>query len=351
MEEAPTPNETISFENFSIESDKHKEFKFTILNKGNKSINISAIYEDKDFLLQKYEKTFILDNLKNIAYFSLFNSIKEIYEEIIYLIKQKQKDLKIMENSNGIVLTIPLEGLKFKEITLFLDSNIKDEKENIKNLYSIIKNLIDKNKILENNQGKLEERVKNLENEIKTLKNIIESKKEDKIINLNSLIIGNNDEYNIYIKKWIDSNSKIKAELLYRLSTNGNEYTKFHELCDNKCNTLLLVKLADGNILGGFTTQNWDNSYKWKKDPRAFVFSLTKRLKANSNNSSKEQIYCDHYRRGPCFGFFLYFYDRKMDELRINKISKHFSGSDILFDGEDKYYKAIEVEVFKIIIE
>lgn len=170
-----------------------------------------------------------------------------------------------MENSNGMNLTIPLEGLKFKEITLFLDANIKDKKENIKNLYLIIKNLIDKNKILENNQTKLEERVKNLENEIIYIKNNIESKKiEDKIINLNSLIIGNNDNYSIAIKKWINVNSKVKAELLYRLSTNGNEYSKFHELCDNKGNTLLLVKLEDGNLLGGFTTQNWDNSKRWK---------------------------------------------------------------------------------------
>lgn len=85
MEEASTPNETISFENFSIESDNRREFKLTIINKGNKLISFSVIYEDKDFLIQNYEKTFTLDNLKNIAYFSLFNSIKEIYMMKLYI--------------------------------------------------------------------------------------------------------------------------------------------------------------------------------------------------------------------------------------------------------------------------
>ena len=83
------------------------------------------------------------------------------------------------------------------------------------------------------------------------------TKKEMKIID--SLIINNNKNYYASLKNWIDKPS-IQFELLYRLSRNGNEYKTFHDLCDNKGNTLLIVKLSDGHILGGFTTQNWDNS-------------------------------------------------------------------------------------------
>jgi len=46
--------------------------------------------------------------------------------------------------------------------------------------------------------------------------------------------------------------------------------------------------------------------------------------------------------------FFLYFYERKMDELKIEKNSRHFLKCDELFNIKDDYYKASEVEIFKI---
>ena len=351
--EAPSPTKDITFENFNLESDRHKLFNFIFKNENNRSLCISALYRE-DIISQNYEKTFTIDILKNMANFSLFNSIKEIYEEIIYLIKQKQKEIKVLENSNGIILKIPLEGLKFKEITFYLDEKKIDEKQTIKDLYLIVKNLINKNNILESNQGKLEEKVQNLEKEIKILKDCLKPKEnnnKNKIVNLNSLIIGNNDNYNITIKNWISPNNTIKAELLYRLTTNGKEYKTFHDLCDNKGNTLLITKLEDGNILGGFTTKNWDNSNSWKEDKNSFVFSLSKQLKADSNKSISNHIYCHHSNRGPCFGFFLYFYNAKMDKLNINNVSNKYLGCNQLFDGPNQYYKALEVEVFRITLE
>ena len=335
---------------------KHKIFNFIFKNENNRSLFISAIHKE-DILSQYYEKIFLLDSLKNIANFSLFNSIKEIYEEIIYLIKKKEKYIKVLENSNEILLKIPLEGLKFKEITFHLDEKKNDEKQNIIDLYLIMKNLINKNNILESNQEKLEEKIKNLEQEINILKDCLKSKQNNnnninnnnKIFNLNSLIIGENDNYNNSIKNWINPIVNIKAQLLYRLTTNGKEYKTFHDLCDNQGNTLLIIKLVDGDILGGFTTKNWDNSGIWKDDKNSFVFSLTKNLKAESNKSNTH-IFCDHYNRGPCFGFFLYFYYKKMDELQVNDDNK-FLECNKLFLGGNKYYKVTEVEVFKITIE
>ena len=356
--EAPSPRKDITFESFNLKSDNHKIFNFILKNENNRALCISAIHKE-DILSQYYEKIFLIDSLKNIANFSLFNSIKEIYEELIYLIKKKEKEIKVLENSNEIILKIPLEGLKFKEITFNLDQKKNDEKQNIYDLYLIVKNLINKNNVLESNQEKLEEKIKNLEKEINFLKDCLKSKQNNnnninnnrKIFNLNSLIIGENDNYNISIKNWINPNANIKAQLLYRLTTNGKEYKTFHDLCDNQGNTLLITKLVDGDILGGFTTQNWDNSVVWKKDKNSFVFSLTKLLKADSNKSINDHIFCAHYNRGPCFGYFLYFYNKKMDELRVNDECYKFLECYKLFQGGNKYYKATEVEVFKITID
>ena len=65
---------------------------------------------------------------------------------------------------------------------------------------------------------------------------------------INSKII-NDDECNI-IKIWINANKIIKLKLLYRLSYNGEEFSKFHELCDNKGPTLTLFHIKDGNKVG-----------------------------------------------------------------------------------------------------
>lgn len=347
--EKPNTNDIISVENFNVELQNHKNYLITFKQQYS-FIYISILFKEEIFS-KEYEKYFSLENLKKIGYFSLFNSIKEIYEEIIFLFKKKTKEIGIIENENEIALKIPLEGLRLTEIVFCLKEKDKDGKQTIKILYSIIKDLKDENKILKSNQEKLEEKIKTLESDIKSLKELFyNSKKESyNISGLNSLIIDDNEKYKTTLKNWINPNSNLKAELLYRLSRDGNSYAKFHDLCDNKGNTLLLVKLYDGDILGGYTTQNWDNSGVWKKDKYSFVFSLTNNKIALNNNESEGHIYCAHYCRGPCFGFFLYFYDRKMNELKIEKNSIHFLKSDELFNKKDDYYKASEVEIFKII--
>ena len=203
------------------------------------------------------------------------------------------------------------------------------------------------------NQENLEKRIKSLENDVNLFKQYIKKNNgNEKIENLDSLIINSNENYNTILKNWINENSKIKSQLLYRLSRDGKEYSTFHKLCDKKGNTLLLVKLMDGNILGGFTTQNWDNSGLWKKDDNSFVFSLTSNQKRN-NNPNNESIYCGHENRGPCFGFFLYFFDRKMDEVGINSNDNYYLDCTQLHNGTDHYSgnKVQEVEIFKILIE
>ena len=71
----------------------------------------------------------------------------------------------------------------------------------------------------------MKEQINNLINIIKDSETIISGLK-------NSLIINNNIEYNILIKSWINPYIRIEEELLYRLSRDGDEVSKFHELCD-----------------------------------------------------------------------------------------------------------------------
>ena len=61
-------------------------------------------------------------------------------------------------------------------------------------------------------------------------------------------------KYDSYLKEWAgDYNMK----LIYRSSEHGYTAESFHEFCDDKGPTLIVIKSIDGWIFGGYTTQSW----------------------------------------------------------------------------------------------
>ena len=171
----------------------------------------------------------------------------------------------------------------------------------------------------------------------------------------NSKIIKGNLEYIKSLRKWINpENKNIKDELLYRLSDNGEDYSKFHELCDNQGPTLTLFETNDGNITGIFTSVPWDNNNNgnWKVDERVFIFNLNQNKKYK-NIRKQYSIYCSK-NYGPYTDYFGIDDNEKKnmksllhDALNIN--NTYENGKDILpSNGKAKYYDLIDVEVFKI---
>ena len=62
------------------------------------------------------------------------------------------------------------------------------------------------------------------------------------------------------IKNWINPNKKIEAQLLYSKSRDGDQISKFHELCDNKGPLLVLYQIEGGDKIGIFTPLILDNN-------------------------------------------------------------------------------------------
>ena len=84
--EAPTIKEKIKVENsYKIISDKNNSFSITFKNLVS-SIEIYAFFQD-EILKHIYNHKFTLDSLKkNNRYFLLFESIDEIYDDLILLV-------------------------------------------------------------------------------------------------------------------------------------------------------------------------------------------------------------------------------------------------------------------------
>ena len=199
-------------------------------------------------------------------------------------------------------------------------------------------------------------------------------------INFESNILGNNINYKQNIIQWLEKpnqeHKNIKdIKLLYRGSRDGFLAKTFHEKCNNKGETLVIIKSNEDYIFGGYTEINWDNTI-WngvigeknnaRRDGKGneFVFTLKNphNIPPCKFNMKKEwlnhSICCDG-KRGPIFG---------CNDIRIenecNVKSNKFTYFDfqpgeycfddttgkkrLLFTGT-KTYTVKEIEVYNII--
>ena len=63
-----------------------------------------------------------------------------------------------------------------------------------------------------------------------------------------------NKQYDHYVSEWTGD---YKWKLLYRASEHDYTAKSFHDYCDDKGPTLIVIKSSGGWIFGGYTTQSW----------------------------------------------------------------------------------------------
>ena len=63
-----------------------------------------------------------------------------------------------------------------------------------------------------------------------------------------------NEQYDSKLRKWVGN---YKWKMIYRASEHRYTGKSFHEYCDDKGPTLIVIKSSGGWIFGGYTTQSW----------------------------------------------------------------------------------------------
>ena len=200
------------------------------------------------------------------------------------------------------------------------------------------------------------------------------------IINFESNILENNNIYRENIIQWLqrpnNTNKIIKGiKLLYRGSRDDFKARTFHEKCDNKGETLVLIKSDQNYIFGGYTEIDWDstvwngkvgaqNSSRRDGQGNEFVFTLKNPhnispSKFNMKNEWLNHSICCDINLGPIFGCndirienecnirnnSFSFYDFQPGEYCFNDTT---GKKRLLFTGTSKY-KVKEIEVYNII--
>jgi hypothetical protein len=264
-------------------------------------------------------------NVKNIISFNNFN--KEIIRDINEIIKQKDFD-KYLINI-------------YQKMTQ--ENNINDDE----------KTIIDKS----NEQSQEMLNLQKEDNEFFDLSKYIKDFSGYCLNNLDSLIITNFAQ-SLSLKNWIDPNSNVKVNLLYRLSRDGPEISTFHNLCDNKGPTLTLFHIENGDKVGFYINESFDSTSSWKYDSNCFIFNLN----LNKKFMKIKRLYIFDYPSfvclsncGPSVNGLGCNENISLDYIfhSYENIDKCFeNGSEILpsTSGEKKY-KVKETEIFQVIIE
>ena len=224
----------------------YKEKKYEI-NLSQKSNNLLISAEDMNSnSSSKFEQEFSKCSLNQISkFFKIFDDISELLPELIKRIEGKNTKIEVDNQNLNIFLNVDI--LNVNEICLQLRKKENDIKVTDENLNKVI--------------NELNNRIKELENEVKNLKEKLLPLKEEKEETIeifeDSKILKTLEDKKM-VSNWIKPNAKIRFNLLYQVSRDGDRTSTFFEKVKYKAPTLCFVKTKAGFKCGGYTTSFWN---------------------------------------------------------------------------------------------
>ena len=331
---APTSINLIKQEYFKLFLDNNQNNPEYIIeiNLISDKLNIQAIKNILNNIIF-YESSYDYDSFIKIdEYFKFCKEINKIYDFLIQL--KKTNSISLIKENEKIFLSLkiiqPIENI----IKIPLNEKILDI------------NTVNTMKLL----------LKEKDSEIQKLKEeiqYVEDKYKNRLIKRD--IKGYSYNFT-FIEKEIEKQLKknvIRYELLYKAKRDGDKSENFHSKCDDKENTLIIIKSTNGKTFGAFTTQLWNHTGNYKNDKFAFAFSLDNQKIYNIlENQTIYAIYA-HNSYGPCFGHgtdFGIHYGclTRSDNWCLNKNTYNFNNENM--NGET-HFQILDYEVYSVIFE
>jgi predicted nucleic acid-binding Zn-ribbon protein len=136
--------------------------------------------------------------------------------------------------------------------------------------------------------NKLRKKIKELESKISDIEDRdIGRKSNEDLGEIESSIITSSREISL-LKKWLGQNYNMR--LIYSTDKDIYSPSNFHKKVGRTRPTLSLIKMKDGKIIGGFTSQSWQGE-GYKEDEDAFIFNLSNE-KMYPVRDPSQAIYC-----------------------------------------------------------
>ena len=304
--DTPAPN--LNNLNISVKSEKNNDYNLTV---ELQSSTIIFSLASNNLPSTLYEKQFSYDNFKEIKYFSaFFENINDIFTDICDLIKQNL--LIIKENKSSLLLVINLPMKKLGQLNFEIPEKEKDQKTINKELIREINNLQNK--------------VKFLEKQVSIL-NLITTDEDKKIV---EKLIGEKE---------------LKFELIYKRRLHGVMLPNFHALVDDSGPSVTFILTKKGKKFGAYTSLGYDSKSEWKKDEKAFIFSVDLKKKYPFNNSDSYGVYCNS-----SYGIYFGNSSFNIKDLNNGSLSDAYSYSiNYELNGGENSFQVDDIEIYKII--
>ena len=130
-------------------------------------------FEDK-----AYEKIYSINEVKSNKYFYPHENVKEVYDELNFIIKNYKdlNEIKLLEKERSLLIIFPLNTFKIKECFFELNEIILENKDKFEKIMDKLKEMNDKffeeNTLLKNQINQLKEENKELKEKISRQNNI-----------------------------------------------------------------------------------------------------------------------------------------------------------------------------------
>ena len=334
----------------NLKSDKNNDYEIQLYVYEN---NLIFEGQTQNAIPQKnYKRIYSFEDAQKNKYFLICENINEIYDEILSQISQNEKQVKISEKNekaNTLILTIPLNTKKIKECFFEIDEVVNNTNDKINELYSIVNNLTNEVKNLKEKNQKLEEKNQKLEERVEEMEKLLLIPYKENMVKKE---LQKQKDMN-RIKEWISPGKDIKFNLLFKKSTDGNTTKDFHDHCDNKGKTLIIIETTEGRKFGGVAYDNWNANDSWRANPKDFVFSLDLNKKYNYSGLGRTTVGDITY--GFAFGnsrkraVDICFNNESLNE-GISNSSDSFKTNKELNNGNENFMTK-EIEVYQIIMD
>jgi hypothetical protein len=150
--------------------------------------------------------------------------------------------------------------------------------------------------------------------------------------------------------------------LLYRATRDGFEASSFHEKCDDKDNTITIIKTNENYVFGGYTAAEWTSDGDvYTEDTNSFIFSVRRKGISSRHKfmvKTEKHVKTINGNYGPIFGF-VDMYIVIIDKSNINIGSNSNLGRSYnfplengdrtsFFAGSYNNWLTTEIEVYQI---
>ena len=342
---------------------RHKEFKL-IAGLSNDNI-IFHCKSDKNEIQYQIKLNY-KEIINKIPNFKIHSNISDIYKTILMLLNSKRYDIKIY-NDLSLKLILKIinmigneENFELVLNKIAINSRMKTGimEEKIINLENKIKELIKEKEEMNIKINDLNNENQIIKKELNDLKLKINSLIFVSLnLNANSKIIDSTEEIIFILKEIERNNNKIKdIKLIYTAKEDEDKVDIFHSKCDDKMNTLMLIKTKSEYKFGGFTKTGWKNA-KGKDiyDDKAFCFSINLKKIYNIKNPNFA-LHCQSQDSRPSFGSNNYvfllgnnFLSKNTSKVEAMKDDYIGENKKMEINGGNEYFTVEELEVYQIL--